>query len=502
MVNILHIYPGFKDGFDIGCRGPLDRQDVSDNIPFTVGDEMVLWKKVMDEVKVHRFAGPYEKIPFRNFIQSPIGLVPKAGNKTRLIFHLSYTFKNGNKSLNYSTPEELSSVHYNDLDSAVWDYIQLMKELGVDAIYFAKSDLKSAFCILGIKPGQRFLLVMKTKDPITKKWYFFIDKCLPFGASISCTHFQRFSNALRVIVEGISGRIRHTLITNYLDDYLFIYFTVDGCNEILAIFLKVSKNIQFPVALEKTEWASPMIIFLGMLLDGRTFTISIPAEKRNEVLHMLQHFKDKKKATMKELQRLAGHLNFLHRAIVPGRAFTRRMYSKFAGGKLMQPSGRARNTSLTLKPHHHISLDQEFRLDCEMWELFLHDLDSVVRPFIDLNETVEATQIKFFSDASANPNLGYSVVFEDRWIFRQWEPNFVVQNEPSIEFLELFALLAGILTWDEYLTETRMILFCDNMSVVHMVNNSSSKCGQYMKLIRLLTLNNLKFNRRIFVRHI
>ena len=86
--------------------------------------------------------------------------------------------------------------------------------------------------------------------------------------------------------------------------------------------------------------------------------------------------------------------------------------------------------------------------------------------------------------------------------FRQWEPNFVVQNEPSIEFLELFALLAGILTWDEYLTETRVILFCDNMSVVHMVNNSSSKCGQYMKLIRLLTLNNLKFNRRIFVRHI
>ena len=201
MVNILHIYPGFKDGFDIGYRGPLDRQDVSDNIPFTVGDEMVLWHKVMDEVKVHRFAGPYEKIPFRNFIQSPIGLVPKAGNKTRLIFHLSYTFKNGNKSLNYWTPEELSSVHYNDLDSAVRDCIQLMKELGVDAIYFAKSNLKSAFCILGIKPGQRFLLVMKAKDPIMKKWYFFIDKCLPFGASISCAHFQCFSNALRVIVE-------------------------------------------------------------------------------------------------------------------------------------------------------------------------------------------------------------------------------------------------------------------------------------------------------------
>ena len=64
-------------------------------------------------------AGPYEKIPFDNFVQSPIGLVPKSGNQTRLIFHLSYQIKNGSPSINACTPAEECSVKYADIDHAV-----------------------------------------------------------------------------------------------------------------------------------------------------------------------------------------------------------------------------------------------------------------------------------------------------------------------------------------------------------------------------------------------
>ena len=46
----------------------------------------------MKEVKLGRYAGPFPTIPYEeDFIQSPIGLVPKdQGCDTRLIFHLSY----------------------------------------------------------------------------------------------------------------------------------------------------------------------------------------------------------------------------------------------------------------------------------------------------------------------------------------------------------------------------------------------------------------------------
>ena len=85
-----------------------------------------------------------------------------------------------------------------------------------------------------------------------------------------------------------------------------------------------------PISNEKTEWATIQIVFLGILLDGRNLTLAIPREKRIRALHMLRMMKDKKKATVKELQSLCGFLNFINKAIFPGCTFTRRMYSKFS----------------------------------------------------------------------------------------------------------------------------------------------------------------------------
>ena len=86
---------GFTNSFDIGYRGPEIRQSSAKNIPFTVGDKYDMWEKIMKEVDAGRYAGPFEEIPFENYIQSPIELVPKSGNRTRLIFHLSYEFPEG-----------------------------------------------------------------------------------------------------------------------------------------------------------------------------------------------------------------------------------------------------------------------------------------------------------------------------------------------------------------------------------------------------------------------
>ena len=71
------IMEGFTEGFDICYQGPVERQDNSKNIPFTVGDKVDLWNKLMKEVKLGWVAGPYEQVPFKNYTQSPIGLVPQ-----------------------------------------------------------------------------------------------------------------------------------------------------------------------------------------------------------------------------------------------------------------------------------------------------------------------------------------------------------------------------------------------------------------------------------------
>ena len=73
--------------------------------------------------------------------------------------------------------------------------IQRCLEEGV-ACYIAKSDMKSAFRNLGMSKKDWKWLILMAKSPIDGKIYYFVDKCLPFGASISCSHFQRFSDAI------------------------------------------------------------------------------------------------------------------------------------------------------------------------------------------------------------------------------------------------------------------------------------------------------------------
>ena len=494
---------GFTNGFDIGYEGPENRRDMSKNIPIKegVGSKEELWKKVMSEVEVKRYAGPFEKNCFEHYIQSPIGLVPKAGNKTRQIFHLSYDFKNGNRSLNYHTPAEKCSVKYQDIDAAVRLSLKLCKQLKTKKLRFSKTDLVSAFRILPLKSKSFRWLVLKAEDPRMGKTYYFIDKCLPFGSSISCSHFQRFSNALKHIAEylwnkksGISAEDKEQFvhfIINYLDDFLFIAELINKCNRMIR-FKNMCELIGVPVSVEKTEWGAVRMIFLGLLLDGNAMFMTVPEDKKLRAINLLTQMLGKRKAKVKELEKLAGFLNFLNKAVTPGRAFTRRMYAKFAVQKL------------SLKPHHHIMLDKEFKDDCKMWKSFLTSENeiTIARPFMDFSEKQTAHQLRFYTDASAKATFGIGCVFNTDWICLQWNEGFIDTYEPNIEFLELYALCIGIFSWCERLCDKRIQIFCDNQAVVAMVNNNTSGCKYCMVLIRKLTLLCMRINLKIFVSYV
>ena len=121
----------------------------------------------MKEVKACRLAGPFNSIPFNTYIQSPVGLVPKAGNQTRLIFHLSYNFQNHNQSLNSWTPQEICTVKYQDIDHAVNNCLSIMSaHPPAKALFLSKTDLKSAFRMLPIRKQDWNLLILKAENPV------------------------------------------------------------------------------------------------------------------------------------------------------------------------------------------------------------------------------------------------------------------------------------------------------------------------------------------------
>ena len=115
--------------------------NMSNNMSNMIGSKVKMWNKIMKEVKQDWYAGPFCKPPYKYFVQSPLGLVPKDnGRKTRLIFHLSYDFgkEDRDKSINFHTPKHLCSVQYNDLNQTIRQCLHLLKQTGHVVLIFGK----------------------------------------------------------------------------------------------------------------------------------------------------------------------------------------------------------------------------------------------------------------------------------------------------------------------------------------------------------------------------
>ena len=151
--------------------------------------------------------------------------------------------------------------------------------------------MTSAFRHLPIKKLHWKFLVMKAKSPLDGKTYYFFDKCLPFGSAISCALFQKFSDAISYLVEYLTKMVN----LNYLDDFWFTDYTRIRCNKQINTFLKVCADINFPVSLEKTFWGCTVLTFLGLRIDVYRQLVSIPLEKVQRALAMIQFVLDKKR---------------------------------------------------------------------------------------------------------------------------------------------------------------------------------------------------------------
>ena len=68
-----YLVNGFKDGFEIKYQGRLNKcKRLAPNLKLRIGSKLELWNKVMTEVELGCYAGPFEEPPFEHFVQSPI----------------------------------------------------------------------------------------------------------------------------------------------------------------------------------------------------------------------------------------------------------------------------------------------------------------------------------------------------------------------------------------------------------------------------------------------
>ena len=117
-------------------------------------------------------------------------------------------------------------------------------------------------------------------------------------------------------------------------------------------------------------------------------------------------------------------------------------------------------------------------------------------------EMLTAVDIDMYSDASRNFELGFGAYCGTEWTSGQWDKPFMEKFQPTIEYLQLYAVTVAVLNWIKLFRNNRICLRCDNEAVVCMINNTTAKCKQSMILLRLMVIQAMFHNVRINARHV
>ena len=320
--------------------------------------------------------GAFNTPPLAGFIASPLGLVPKSQpGEFRLIHHLSSP---QGSSVNDGIDEQLCRVQYATFDYAV----QLVQGVGQGAM-LAESDIKSAFRLLPVHPDDFHLL------GFTFMGGFYFDRCLPMGCSISCSLFEKFSSFLEFLVASRNGE---GLVTHYLDDFLLVGDGSSACSSMLTSFQQVCRELGVPLAAEKTVGPCSSLSYLGLEIDARAGLVRVPSDKLGKLRSMLVWALGRQKLSLREVQSLVGMLNFVCRAVLPGRAFLRRLIDLTTGVK---------------QQHHKVRIGKGARADLEAWASFLCQFNGA--SFFLEARWQSGPDLQFFTDAAAS--LGVWGVF-------------------------------------------------------------------------------------------
>ena len=169
--------------------------------------------------------------------------------------------------MNDSIPRELCSLEYKCVDKVAGAALSLRKGSLV-----AKINIKSAYRLVSLST-LKTVHYWVSHGRRSSMW---IGNYL-----LASDQHQRFSTALRSGVlkkEGVTG------VKHYLDDFITYGPLASGIRaHNLKVIKDVAQKLGVPLATEKEEGPTPVIILLGIQIDTLKGTLSLPQEKLESV---------------------------------------------------------------------------------------------------------------------------------------------------------------------------------------------------------------------------
>ena len=125
--------------------------------------------------------------------------------------------------------------------------------------------------------------------------------------------------------------------------------------------------------------------------------------------------------------------------------------------------------------HHRLRLTQAFQADIDWWLEYLPSWNGISAFYED--DWISNVDMEMFTDASDQSAAGY---YDGAWFVHP------VTTEHSINWRELYAVVVAAGTFGKEWQGKRILLHCDNMCVVQVLNSGTCKSPEIMCLVRKL----------------
>ena len=321
----------------------------------------------------------------------------------------------------------------------------------------AKIDLKHAYRSVPIHPDNFRATGCKWRFSGDANFTYFYDTRLPFGAKSSPMIFHRLTQSVRRMM----ARRGFSDIIVYLDDFLVIAPTKDQCKLAYDTLSELLLNLGFTISERKLVPPTQCLTFLGVELNTREGSMTLPQSKLTDLHKFLKGFQSKHSATKQQLQRLAGKLNWACRVVFGGRTFLRRII----------------DTMNTLTHSSRLTLDREFHSDIAWWVDFLHVFNGK-RLFLNTSPTLDVN-----TDACPHSAGGF---FQGDWFYHNFSIDRPDWDTLHINHKETLAIILAAKRWGTLWANQHVIIRSDNQAAVQIINKGTTANSVIMNELRAL----------------
>ena len=419
-------------------------------------------EKVEETIRKEIAKGNYQLVHDKPTIVSAIGAVPKPDSDDVRLIH-DCSMPQGQGVNDYICPEKFS---FQTLDDA----LKLVKP---DS-YMAKIDLSSAYRSVNVHPSSYQALGLKWKFQGDDTYKYMFDTKLCFGAKNAPEIFHRLTQS----VKRMMAKRGFPNLVVYLDDFWLTAETYDDCNTAFQTLIQLLQDLGFDISWKKVVPPTQCLTFLGIEIDSVRQMVRLPDNKLAEFKEVISNFTNKKRASKRQLQQLAGKLNWACRVVHGGRTFLRRILDMLNSLK---------------RPHHKARLNAACKLDLMWWKNFLHTFNGT-RLFLQ-----DLPQQSVVTDSSTQ---AAGALFQGDWFYMNWQLDLPQFSDEHINVKEALTVCFAARRWCHRWKNKRIIIHTDNTTALALINKGTSKSQIIMAELRNLFWLSTKFNFHIRAVHL